>query len=143
MGTAAQAALQALMSQLGAGNGADTADSGDGTSDNTMAALLASLNASSGSSLAMLLSSTQDPLLSFGQDSGTGSIFNSSGSTAQDALLALLQAIPSGGSSTGTAGSPSTATASGTDFASAIALYQSQINQQMLSTMFGTGTAGI
>jgi Ca2+-binding EF-hand superfamily protein len=139
-GTTAQAALQALISQLGAGAGANS--TGAGASGNTAQdALLALLNDNFGSGPSVLGGLTQDPLLSLAQGGATGSIFNSSGATAQDALLALLQAIP-GGSSIGSTGSSSTATG-GVDFASAIALYQSQMNQQMLNTMFGTGTTSI
>jgi len=141
-GTTAQDALQALMNQLGTGNDANNASTGTGTSGNTAQdALLALLNGNFSSGLSALNGSIQDPLLSMGQGGGTGSTFNSSGSTAQDALLALLQAIP-GGSSAGTTGSSPTGTG-GIDLASAVALYQSQINQQMLGTMFGTGTASI
>jgi hypothetical protein len=126
-GATAQAALQALISQLGAGN--DANNTGAGASENTAQdAVLALLNDNFGSGLGTLGASTQDPLLSLGQGGGTGSIFNSSDLTAQDALLALLA------SSTGTGG---------VDFASAAALYQSQINQQMLDTVFGTGTGSI
>ena len=115
---------------------------GAGSSVNTAQdALLALLNENFGSGLGPLGGSTQDPLLSLGQGGATGSIFNSSGSTAQDALLALLQAIP-GASPAGATGSSSTATGSAY-IASAIALYQSQMNQQMLTAMFGTGIASI
>jgi Ca2+-binding EF-hand superfamily protein len=133
--TTAQSALQALINQLSTGNGTD-ASTGTGASQNTVLALL---NDTLGADLGGLGTLTQDPLLSLGQDSGTDSVFNSSGATAQDALAALLQTIP-GGSSTGT----TSATGPGSvDLASAIALYQSQLNQQMLGTMFGSGTAGI
>jgi len=141
-GSTAQDALQALLSEL---SGSDTnTGTGTSTSGNTAQdALLALLDDTlgSGSGLGALGGATQDPLLSLGQGSGTGSIFNSSGATAQDALAALLQAMP-GDSSTGTAGSSSTGTGGG-DFASAVALYQNQINQQMLNTMFGGSSTSI
>jgi len=139
-GSTAQDALQALLNQLGSNDtntGAGTSTSGNTAQD----ALLALFDDTLGSGLGALGGATQDPLLSLGQGSDTGSIFNPSGSTAQDALAALLRAMP-GGSSTGTAVSSSTGTG-GVDFASAVALYQSQINQQMLSTMFGGGSGSI
>jgi hypothetical protein len=53
-----------------------------------------------------------------------------SGNTAQDAELALFNNL----------GSSTTGTASSVDFAAALALYQYQITQQMLGTMFGSST---
>jgi Ca2+-binding EF-hand superfamily protein len=143
-GSTAQDALQALLNQLGSGGGTNSG-TGTGMSGNTAQdALLALLNDTFGSGIGALGGAAQDPLLSLGQGSGTGSMFNSSGSTAQDALAALLQAMP-GASSTGSStGTTSSSTGTGSvDFASVVALYQSQLNQQMLGTMFGTGTTSI
>jgi len=135
-GTTAQDALMALLNNIGSGNSTDTGTSGNTAQD----ALLALFNDGIGSALSTLGGSSQDPLLSLGQGSGNSFSFGSSGSTAQDALTALLQAIPTG-SSTAAAGSSSTG--NGTDIATAVALYQSQIDQQMLGTMFGTGSTSI
>jgi Ca2+-binding EF-hand superfamily protein len=136
-GTTAQDALLALLSNIGSGNSTDTGTSGNTAQD----ALFALFNDGIGSALSALGGSSQDPLLSLGQSSSNGFSFGSSGSTAQDALTALLQAIPAGSSTA--AGSSSTGNGAGTNLATAVALYQSQIAQQMLGTMFGTGSTSI
>jgi Ca2+-binding EF-hand superfamily protein len=148
-GSTAQDALMALFNSLGTNN---NNDSGTGTSGNTpQDALLALLDGTAGSGLGALGGSTQDPLLALLQGTGTDSGITSD-SSAQDALLAVLQASSgasasatssSGTSSSGTTAASSAGGSTGSDITAALALYQSQINQQMLSTMFGGNATSI
>jgi hypothetical protein len=141
-GNTAQDALLALFNNLGSGSN----NTGTGTSGNTAQdALMALLNSAFSSSLGAsggLVENGQssDPLLSLAAGSVSGSVFGYSGTTAQSALLALLQASPN--SAAGTNGSSATGTTS-VDFAAALSVYQYQANQQMLGAMFGTGSTSV
>jgi Ca2+-binding EF-hand superfamily protein len=141
-GSTAQDALLALLNYTGSSTASST---GTGTSGNSAQdALLALFNSSIGSGLGAFGDPTQDPLLSLTDSDGTGSTLSASGNSAQDALYALLQSDLGGSSGTAAGSSSGTGAASasgtGTNLAAALALYQGQINQQMLSTMFGSGS---
>jgi len=74
---------------------------------------------------------------------GSGSTFPASGSggTAQDALETLLSAN-STNSSNPSSGSSTSGVVSNADLALALALYQSQVDQQLFASMTGpTGTS--
>jgi len=78
-----------------------------------------------------------NPLLAAVNSDSGGAAISPTGSTAQDALMSLLQALPAS-SSGGTTGTSSNGSPNGADLASAIALYQSQMSQQMLTSMFAS-----
>jgi Ca2+-binding EF-hand superfamily protein len=141
-GGTAQDALLALMNYTGTTTGSSSSASTSGNS--AQDALLALFNSSIGSGLGAFGDPTQDPLLSLTDSDGTGSTLSASGTSAQDALYALLQSDLGGSPGTATGSSSGTGAASaggtGTNLAAALALYQGQINQQMLSTMFGSGS---
>ncbi len=91
-------------------------------------------NAASTAVSAVSGTTAQDAVLALLNNMGSGSAGTStSGNTAQDALRALLQADPVTASSAG----------AGQNLAAAMALYQSQLDQQMLSPMVGPGSAGV
>ena len=63
------------------------------------------------------------------------------GNSAQDALQSLIKA--SGGSSSSPAGTSTAGTLNTADLARAFALYQSQLEQQVLSSISATQSASI
>jgi Ca2+-binding EF-hand superfamily protein len=65
----------------------------------------------------------------------------STGSSAQDAISALLN--PSNGTSNGAAGTSTAPAFNSTDFAHALSLYQSQLEQQLLAGISATQSASI
>ena len=108
------------------------------TAQDALSALLQSLTNSDSNTLGTG-GTAQDALLALLNNSGGNSVISPSGNTAQDALFALLQA-GSSGSANGSSTSSTTGTANSSDLAAAVSLYQAQLNQQALGSMFGTAT---
>jgi hypothetical protein len=78
-----------------------------------------------------------------GAVSAAGSTSSSTAAnTAQKALSTLLQASH-GPSPSGSSGASGNGTVKSTDLASAISVYQAQLNQQLFVNMFGTGVTGV
>ncbi len=133
----AQSAMTALMSELEAGNSAG------GTSQSAAAELFSLFTNGAGLTFGTDsgLTGSEDPLLPMTAGSGTGlASISTSGSIAQDAVLALLQAGQS--SSSNGASSASASNSSASNFMSVIAFYQSEFDQQPSSSL-GGGTSTI
>jgi Ca2+-binding EF-hand superfamily protein len=115
-GSTAQDALLALLEQVAPNSANPPVGGGGTTAQDALSALLQNF----------------DPAA--GKPSGTGN-------SAQDAVTALIKA--SGGSSSSPAGTSTAATLNSADLARAFALYQSQLEQQVLSSISATQSASI